>query len=151
MLAFRAHRAWPVAMLMFALLGAPSGLTAQEDQGDTPMALQSIMEQMGVDLLSLTERMLHQDWPAVAKLAAALANHEEPPLQEKQRILAWLGKEASTFREFDIQVKAEAKQLEAGAHEQDTQAMLASLSQLQQSCVGCHASFRQPYLAHFYR
>ena len=55
-----------------------------------------------------------------------------------------------TFRNYDLQVKAAAAELATAAQHKDTTAASRDLARMQQSCDGCHNSFRAQFLAHFY-
>ena len=94
----------PAAALCAALLTLTALPSARADEATKPMALQSVMKQLGQDMQAVTAAISKEDWARVAELAPKIANHEQPPVMEKMRILTWLGTDAGKFRGFDGQV-----------------------------------------------
>ena len=115
-----------------------------------PLTLRSVMDKLGRDMQAVTGAISKEDWALVATLAPKIASHAEPPLPEKVRILAWLGGDAGTFRGFDGQAHDAAMAMGEAAKRSDGQAVIAAFAKVQQSCLGCHQSFRQPFVEHFY-
>lgn len=148
---------WLSASLFFlifvmATLAMPSAVQAGQETDATAdgPSLHVIMEQMGDDMQALVASMLDEDWSSVARLALRIADHTEPPLPEKKRILAWLADRAPDFREHDLQVRSAARELaEAAANREDVEVMGAAHARTLQQCLACHARFRQAYVNHF--
>lgn len=132
-------------LLALALAGGITAAGAAE-----PLHLRGIMDQMQADTDALATGMAKKDWSAVTQHAERLEHHAEPPITEKVRILGWLFTDALTFRGYDKQVKAAASSIEDAAKQQDAAAASSAYQRLQQSCDGCHNSFRTKFLAHFY-
>lgn len=132
--------------LALATLAAGAGAQSAAD----PLALRGVMQQMQADADAAARGIQKQDWPTVAAHAGRLARHAEPPVTEKVRILSWLLTDAMTFRNYDVQVKAAATDLQAAAQRQDAAAAARAYARMQQSCDGCHNSFRPKFLKHFY-
>lgn len=133
------------ALALLALAGG--AIAASPAQ---PLQLRSIMDQMQADTDALVGGMAQQNWSAVAQPAERLQHHAEPPITEKIRILGWLFTDAPTFRNYDLQVKAAAGEIAAAAQQQDAAAARSAYQRMQQSCDGCHHSFRAPFLERFY-
>lgn len=126
---------------------ADSGLSTEATK---PLALRGVMERLGRDMQAATGAISKEDWVLVAALAPKIASHAEPPLPEKVRILSWLGSDAGRFRGFDGQAHDAATAMGEAAKRRDGQAVIAAFAKVQQSCLGCHQSFRQPFVEHFY-
>ncbi|WP_024538236.1 cytochrome c [Comamonas badia] len=140
------HWMKPLAALALALAtGAGWAQSAAE-----PLVLRSVMAQMQADTQAAGDAIARQDWASAASHADKLAHHAEPPALEKVRILTWLLTDAMTFRNYDLQVKSAAAQLRTAAQQQDGVAAARDLARMQQSCDGCHNSYRAKFLAHFY-
>lgn len=140
------HWMKPLAALALALAtGAGWAQSAAE-----PLVLRSVMAQMQADTQAAGDAIARQDWASAASHADKLAHHPEPPALEKVRILTWLLTDAMTFRNYDLQVKSAAAQLRTAAQQQDGVAAARDLARMQQSCDGCHNSYRAKFLAHFY-
>ena len=127
-----------------------TALGAQSVEAAKPMALRTIMERLGRDMQAVTGAISKEDWPLVAELAPRIANHAEPPMSEKMRILAWLGADAGKFRGLDGQVHDAATAMGEAAQRNDGQAVIAAFSKTQQSCLACHQSYRRSFVEKFY-
>ncbi|ODS90964.1 MAG: hypothetical protein ABS45_15195 [Comamonas sp. SCN 65-56] len=134
-----------ISLSLATLTGGALAQSASE-----PLVLRSVMVQMQADTQAAADAIARQDWASVASHADRLAHHAEPPALEKVRILSWLLTDAMTFRNYDLQVKAAAAELATAAQHKDTTAASRDLARMQQSCDGCHNSFRAQFLAHFY-
>ena len=140
------HWMKPLAALALALATGAGWAQSATD----PLVLRGVMAQMQADTQAAGDAIARQDWASAASHAERLAHHAEPPALEKVRILAWLLTDAMTFRNYDLQVKSAAAQLQTAARQQDGVAAARDLARMQQSCDGCHNSFRARFLAHFY-
>jgi cytochrome c556 len=140
----------PVTALCAALLALAVLPAARADEETKPMALQGVMKQLGRDVQAVTAAISLEDWARVAELAPKIANHEQPPVMEKIRILTWLGTDAGKFRGFDGQVHDAATAMGDAAGRGDGQAVIGAFAQLQQSCLGCHQNYRTTFVDHFY-
>ena len=98
----------------------------------------------------VTDGISREDWKLVAETAPRIAEHPQPPLGEKMRILAFAGSDAGRFKRFDERTHQAAKTLEQAAKRGDGQAVVAAFSTLQGNCLACHQNFRKPFVEHFY-
>lgn len=146
---FSVEKASAVALVGVLALG-PVGAMAQGADQPKPMALRGIMLQLQNDMDAVNGAISQKDWKTVAELAPKIANHAEPPLLEKVRILAWLNIDAPKFRGYDVKAKEEAAAMGEAAKKGDGQAVVADYARIQQSCLECHTQFRQKFIAHFY-
>ena len=124
-------------------------LAAEASEPDA-LALQAIMQDLAGDMQSLNNSMYLEDWDAVADIAEKIATHDEPPMEEKKQILQWLGENAKNFRNYDLEVKAGAKDLSTAARKQDIDGVMKALTRVQGNCLACHQSFRNDFIQHFY-
>lgn len=115
-----------------------------------PLALRKIMQDLGKNMQKVTDGISREDWETVAKVAPLIADHPQPPLAEKARILSFVGSDAGKFRGYDEKAHAAAKALEQAAARGDGPSLISSFASLQTSCLGCHQTFRKPFLEHFY-
>uniref|UniRef100_UPI0037DA779A cytochrome C n=1 Tax=Shewanella glacialipiscicola TaxID=614069 RepID=UPI0037DA779A len=128
------------------LLPAWAGDSAQAE----PLALRKIMQELGHNMQAITGAISQEEWGLVAKLAPKVAEHPEPPLTEKIRILAYLGTDATKFKNFDAQTHEAAQAMKLAAASSEGKAVLQSFAHVQESCLGCHQAFRKPFVEHFY-
>lgn len=136
-------------MLAISLAGI-TALHAEQPAEPGPMALQGIMIKLGQDMQAVTAAISIEDWATVERLAPGIADHAEPPGEEKARIIGWLGKDAPKFRGYDMQAHEAAAVMGEAAARKDGVAAIAAFARVQESCLGCHQEFRQPFMAHFY-
>jgi cytochrome c556 len=115
-----------------------------------PLALRKIMQDLGKNMQGVTDGISREDWEMVGKIAPLIADHPQPPLVEKMRILKFVGTDAGKFKGYDEKTHEAAKALEQAAARSDGQSVISSFAMLQNSCLGCHQNFRKPFLEHFY-
>jgi cytochrome c556 len=139
-----------VAAAVVALTSSAMAENGAPAETIKPLALRGMMDKLGRDMQIVTGAISKEDWALVATLAPKIASHAEPPLPEKVRILSWLGSDAGRFRGFDGQAHDAATAMGEAAKRRDGQAVIAAFAKVQQSCLGCHQSFRQPFVEHFY-
>ncbi len=138
------------AALCLLLVGTATLTRAAATESAQPLALQGIMKQLGRDMQAAAGAIAIEDWPTVARLAPGIARHPEPPLAEKMRILAWLGRDAGKFRAFDVQVHASADAMGRAAARGDGSAVIDAFAQTQRACLGCHQGYRRGFVEHFH-
>lgn len=144
-------RAAAVTLLALLTVSVPlPASAANPPEQATPLALTAIMRDLGKDMQGVTDGIAREDWPAVAQRAARIADHPQPPLAEKLRILAFMGKDAGHFRDYDRQAHDAAQQLAQAAQRQDGSAAIAAFANVQGACLGCHQRFRKPFREHFH-
>ncbi len=139
-----------MASLLLSLAILAPTARSQTPPAAQPLALRSIMEQLGRDLQSVVDAIAKEDWAAVAALAPKIAKHPEPPPPEKVRILSWLGADAGKFRNHDVQSHDAALVMGDAAARADGNAVIDAFANVQRSCLACHQNFRKGYLDHFY-
>lgn len=115
-----------------------------------PLELRRIMKDLGKDMQTVTDAISREDWARVARVAPRIADHPQPPVGEKMRILAFIGSDVGKFKGFDEQTHKAAKTMQAAAERGDGKAVIAAFANLQNSCLGCHQSYRKPFVEHFY-
>jgi len=138
--------------LLTAGLVLTVGLAGAEKNEDErkPLALQKIMRDLGLHMQSITDGISREDWELVKRTASLIADHPQPPFAEKARILRFMGSDAPRFRTHDGKTHDAAVALAEAAGRNDGLATIAAFEQLQLSCLGCHQTFRRPFVEHFY-
>lgn len=123
---------------------------AQESATGRPLALRSIMRDMGRNVQQIAGGISQEDWPAVDKAATKLAQHPQPPLAEKMRVLRFAGVDAGKFKDHDERMQLAAKRLAHAASRGDGHTVISSFGEVQTTCLACHQSFRTRFVEHFY-
>jgi cytochrome c556 len=127
--------------------GAPTLAATESAQ---PLAMRGIMQDLGRHMQTVTLAISREDWALVEKTAPLIAQHPQPPLMEKTRILRFVGTEMGKYKSHDHKTHAAAHELAQAAKNKDGMAVIAAFQSVQTGCFGCHQEFRKPFVAHFY-
>jgi cytochrome c556 len=127
--------------------GAPTLAATESAQ---PLAMRGIMQDLGRYMQTVTLAIAREDWALVEKTAPLIAQHPQPPLMEKTRILRFVGTEMGKYKSHDHKTHAAAHELAQAAKNKDGMAVIAAFQSVQTGCFGCHQEFRKPFVAHFY-
>ncbi len=95
---------WKTSLLgiVAILFSASSGTWADaNDSGIKPLVFRTIMQELNKNMQTVTDAISRGDWNQVAKTAPLIADHPQPPLAEKVRILSFAGSDVSKFKNFD--------------------------------------------------
>lgn len=125
-------------------------LVASNVQAVEPLEFQKVMKELGKNMQTVTDGISREDWELVAKTAPLIAKHPQPPAEEKQRIISFMGAQMPKFKSFDMQTHEAAHELEHAAHEQNGRGVVDAFQKVQSSCFNCHQAFRAPFVKHFY-
>jgi len=125
-------------------------LTASQVQAAEPLELQKVMKELGKNMQTITDGISREDWELIVKTAPMVAEHPQPPLAEKIRIMAFMGSDMSRFKAIDGETHEAANELKHAAHEKDGQKVITAFQKVQSSCLSCHQSFRTKFVEHFY-
>ena len=127
----------PSLIAALAILAVPvTGLT-----GDT--TLKTIMQEMRVNFLAISDGFLMDDFSTIAEGALAIAEHPRIPPQQVERVAAELGAEMPVFKNFDVQVHELSLEIYKAARERDRTAAVAAYQGMVAACFDCHAAYRQ--------
>lgn len=140
---------------LFALSMGLTLLTAvapalAEAEPAQPLALRGIMQDLGRHMQTVTLGISREDWTLVEKTAPLIAQHPQPPLMEKTRILAFVGTDMGKYKSHDHKTHEAAHALAQAAKNKDGVAAIAAFQSVQIGCYGCHREFRKPFVEHFY-
>lgn len=115
-----------------------------------PLALQGIMKDMGRNMQVIVDGLSREDYAVVEKAALAIADHPQPPVGEKMRIMGFVGSNAPRFKAFDGETYDNATALAKASKNGNGEDAIASFQKLQSSCLACHQAFRKPFIDYFY-
>lgn len=137
---------------IFATISMTLGLAfaAAHAQAAEPLELRKIMKGLGANMQIVTDAISREDWALVERTAPLIADHAQPSVSEKMRIMKFMGPNMSRFKEFDTETHAAASEMAAAAKEKDGQKVISAFQKTQLSCLGCHQSFRAAFVEHFY-
>lgn len=115
-----------------------------------PLELQRVMKELGRNMQVITDGISREDWELVAKTAPMIAEHPQPPLTEKMRIMSFMGADMPKFKALDGETHEAAHDLLHAAQEKDGKKVIAVFQKVQSSCLSCHQAFRGKFVEHFY-
>jgi hypothetical protein len=115
-----------------------------------PLALRNIMKDLGKNAQAITEGISREDWPQVEKAALLIADHPQPPLSEKMRIMSFAGTRIGQFKSYDGETHDAAKTVAKAAQAGDGEGVILAFQKLQTACHNCHREFRKSLIEHFY-
>lgn len=148
------ERTWDRWKRRLAVIGAllamsgPGGAVGGEV--DEPMALRGVMRELGEQMQAVTDGISREDYEVIERSARAIADHRQPPLDEKARIVAYFGGRMGQFKRLDDELKRSATELGAAAGRRDGQGAIDAFQWLQSNCYACHREFRGDFVRHFY-
>jgi cytochrome c556 len=108
---------------------------------DQPTLL-GIMEELGAQVGRLARAIMADDLPTAIAAASAIADHPQPAPDERRRLLAHVGADALAFRAANADVHDAAVTVRTAAEMGDRAALAAAFHHLADSCLSCHARFR---------
>lgn len=136
---------------MIVLIGANNLARAETHAQDVkPLELRNIMRELGKNMQVVTDGISRGDWALIEKTAPLIADHPQPPLLEKTRIIGFVGGDMGKFKSHDGKTHEAAQVLGQAAKNGDGLAVIAAFQTLQTSCYNCHREFRKPFVEHFY-
>lgn len=134
------------------LLAGTAGLAVAEGdkQAVKPLALQKIMKDLGKNMQVITDAISRENWPLIETTAPLIANHPQPPMSEKMRLIGFVGTDMDKFKSHDKKTSMAARALGHAAKDKDGVAVITAFQKLQITCYECHREFRQPFVEYFY-
>ena len=128
------------------ILLATVALLASLSVSAETLTLKSVMQQLGKDLAEMNHGILIEDYATIERTAMRIAEHPKPALVQRKAIMAKLGPDTATFKEYDGIVHNSAKAISEAAKTSDMLAIMEQQQQLFNGCIQCHSTFR-PRLA----
>ncbi len=116
-----------------------------------PLVLHKIMQDLGRDMQTIVDGISRGDWKLIEKAASRVADHPKPPMIETVRLLGFIGTQAGKFKGYDAKTHDTALVLGEAAAKKDGYAVISAFSDLQNTCMDCHKSFRKSFRRHFYK
>lgn len=123
---------------------------ATSAQAAEPLVLQQVMKDLGKNMQIVTDGISREDWVLVEHTAHLVGEHPEAPMNEKVRIMAFMGSDMSKFKSFDGQTHEAAHEMAEAAKAKDGQKVISAFQKLQSDCLSCHQAFRPAFVEHFY-
>jgi hypothetical protein len=140
-----AARIGTVALLIFlvACSGESEPPPSGTDSNTVAGSLRAIMQGMDSAASEIAGGIWTEDYDRIRAGAAAIADHPQIPMSDRQVVQEQLGDDFTTFVRLDQHVHDLAVELRGLANDRAAiDEVLASFQQLQAGCIGCHTPFR---------
>lgn len=137
----------PFLIFVMLLCAAPATFAGEDGK---PLELRRIMKNLGTDMQMITDAISREDWPAAEATARRVADHPQPGLLEKTRVLSFIGTRVTRFKAYDGETHDAARSLADAAARKDGIAAIEAFGRVQLGCHGCHQAFRREFINHFY-
>ncbi|MEW5791155.1 MAG: cytochrome C [Pseudomonadota bacterium] len=111
--------------------------------------LKDAMRGLNQKMQVIVDGLAREDYAQVEKTAVAIATHPKPPLQERMRIMGFVGTRMGEFKGYDDKTHHAAETLAAAARRKDGRSAVEAFKELQTGCLECHQAFRHDFVAHF--
>ncbi len=119
-------------------------------EAQAELRLKAIMAGLMSDMDEIRRGIKDGDFKAVEEHAKKVANHEKPPMEERERIMGFLKDEADGFKSADMEVHNAATGLAEAAAQMDNTAVIVHYSRILRGCLKCHTRYRARVVDHFY-
>ena len=119
-------------------------------EAQAELRLKAIMAALENDMELIVRAINSGDLKSVEGFATEIADHEKPPLEERQRIMGFLKEDAQGFKAADMVVHNAATELADAAVQNDYERVLSSYTNILTGCVKCHSRYRARVMEHFY-
>lgn len=131
-----------------AMIGAMTW--ADDSTATPPLVLRKIMQDMDKNMHIMANAISQKDWLLVERIAPLIADHRQPPLIEKMRIMGFVGSSIGKYKAYDGSIYKHAQAVGKAAKSNDVQGTELMFRTLQASCDSCHNEFQKSFVAHFY-
>ena len=103
---FKASITSGVIAALLATVGPASW--ADDSVKSSPFVLQKVMKDLGKNLQTITDGIPREDWELVEKTTSLVADHPQPPMTEKMRIMGFMGTNMGKFKTYDGETHEQA-------------------------------------------
>ena len=110
---------------------------------DDPKNMKEVMQRISNDMSKLVNHIMKDEYDEILVLAEKVANHDEPPVSHRLRIIAELGLDFTDFKKNDDEVHINAVAMKKAAINKDTTAIIDNYGKVMQSCNNCHKQYRK--------
>ncbi len=109
---------------------------------EDPKNFKEVMQRIELDMSKLVGHIMKEEYADIIAVAERVANHEEPPLSHRLRLIAELGTDFPNFKSHDDNVHINSVAMQEAAEKKDIDAVIISYGKTMQSCNSCHKKYR---------
>lgn len=108
------------------------------------MPLVPMMQQLLTDMQQVDRGIYTEDFELIEEGAGNISSHPAMADEDKKLVKSALGSEMKKFVEYDMVVHHQADSMRLAALKENMQKVLHHYRIVQQGCVDCHSSYREP-------
>jgi cytochrome c556 len=127
-------------ILFLIFIGTVSQSTFAESD---PKNMKEVMQRISNDMEKLVGHLMKDEFEEVARYADKIANHDEPPLSQRLRMIANLGTEFTKFKNHDDEVHINATAMKKAADNRNVQDVIDNYTKVLTNCNNCHKDYRK--------
>lgn len=101
-----------------------------------------LMVELGQEMNRISDGLWHEDYDMIRRAGRSIADHPKITPEQMETIRSALGDRFQQFVGYDQVVHEAADRLAAAAAARSLQGILEERTQLTNSCIGCHTTFR---------
>jgi len=131
-----------VKNMVMLLLSLSLPLLVQAEEAG-PKDLKEAMQMISIDMQKIIQGIGEEDYALIAQKSKSVAYHKEPPVKQRQALLAELGTELPKFKGHDNDVHAAAMAMKTAAENKDMPAVIENYGKALHACVACHNGYRE--------
>lgn len=127
------------SVLFLAFLVCVSPVNAGGDAKN----FKEVMQRIALNMSKLIDPIMKSDFAEIDAIAEHVANHDEPPLTHRMRIIAELGLDFTDFKKYDDDVHMSSVAMQTAAKNKDIEAVIINYGKTMQNCNNCHKKYRE--------
>ena len=110
---------------------------------DDPKNFKEVMQRIETDMSKLIGHIMKEEYSDIISTAERVANHDEPPIAQRLRLIAELGTDFTNFKSHDDDVHINSVAMQEAAEKKDIDSVIVSYGKTLQSCNNCHKKYRE--------
>ncbi len=116
----------------------------EESPQPETMSLVPMMQQLLTDMYQVDNGIYTENFELIEESAGNISDHPAMTAKDKKLVKSTLGTEMKQFVKYDMIVHHHADSMRLAALQQEMQEILHHYRIVQQGCVDCHSSYREP-------
>jgi cytochrome c556 len=109
---------------------------------DSKVTFKLVMQGLLSDTKLITQGIILEDFALVEFAADGIVNHRKPAMSQRKKLMAALGTQMATFKDFDHIVHGGAMKIKQAAKDKNMVTVIAEYQKLITGCQSCHSNFK---------
>ncbi len=107
-----------------------------------PKNFKEVMQRIELNMSKIVGHIMREEFDEIVQLAEQVANHDEPPLTHRMKLIAELGTDFIDFKSHDDNVHINSVAMQEAAKRKDLDSVIINYGKTMQSCNHCHKKYR---------